>query len=908
MAQNAGYSNAFTSGYDTNYHFEVAAASRSGGDDPKVSPLYGALDRFAQFFICPLFLQETLDRELHAVDSENKKNLQSDLWRLNQLSKSLSNTKHPYHKFSSGNLKTLKEWPSSQGIEIRDEFMKFHAEQYSANRMKLVILGRESLDTLEAWAAEFFSDIKNQDLPLLRWDDVHPFSEDHLGQQVFAKPVMDDRVLELVFPYPDESEIYDSHPGAYITHLIGHEGPGSILSYLRNKGWANELSAGAYHLCHGTGALKVSVRLTAEGLGCYEEIVKTVFSYISLLRKSGPNKELHDEQRILSEIDFWYSQKIQAVRFASAMSRSMQDSRPPQLILSKDVVRTFDPELIARGLSCLRPDNFNLKLVTQHPPRPFDQKEEWYGTDYRLETIPQKLLAELEQIVSPEGGSHLPELHLPYKNEFVPTRLDVQKEEVEKPAQAPTLLRNDDHLRLWYKKDDTFWVPKAHVNILLRTPLVYASPATMAMSNLFIHLLADRLTEYAYDAELAGLDYELRGDSASGFVVKVAGYNDKLHVLLEKLLLAMRNSNISENRFEQIKEKLSRYYRNRELNAPWGLIGSHLQSLVRQDYWPSAFVSSELESITFKDIKEWSHQALRQANIEMLIHGNVARDEASNIAGIVEASSRYHALSRNYCLAPRDLVLPQGSNYVYEVTHADPENVNNCIDFYLSIGPITDRVLSAKLSLFAQITDEPSFDQLRTQEQLGYVVFTMKHVATTTMGYTVLIQSERDNCYLESRIEAFLANMGEKLENMSDEEFESHKSSLIDQLLEKPHSLGIEQARFWSQIYTQYYNFYSRGIQAENVRKLDKASIVEFYRHFIDRNSEARTKLSVHINAQKTASPAGDNESSEEKKTVPRATYIADYCEFRASLSLAPPAHPLNDLAIFEDADRDRKP
>ena len=43
--------------------------------------LRGALDRFAQFFLCPLFTEGATDREMKAVDSENSKNLQSDAWR-----------------------------------------------------------------------------------------------------------------------------------------------------------------------------------------------------------------------------------------------------------------------------------------------------------------------------------------------------------------------------------------------------------------------------------------------------------------------------------------------------------------------------------------------------------------------------------------------------------------------------------------------------------------------------------------------------------------------------------------------------------------------------------------------------------------------------------------------------------
>lgn len=53
----------------TNYFFAVGADA-----------LEGALDRFAGFFYEPLFNEDCTEREIKAVDSEHKKNLQSDMW------------------------------------------------------------------------------------------------------------------------------------------------------------------------------------------------------------------------------------------------------------------------------------------------------------------------------------------------------------------------------------------------------------------------------------------------------------------------------------------------------------------------------------------------------------------------------------------------------------------------------------------------------------------------------------------------------------------------------------------------------------------------------------------------------------------------------------------------------------
>jgi insulysin len=97
---------------------------------------------FAQFFISPLFDASSTERELNAVDSENQKNLQSDAWRLDQLEKSTSNASHPYLKFSTGNLQTLKIEPESKGLSVREELLKFHSQYYSANLMTLSLLGK----------------------------------------------------------------------------------------------------------------------------------------------------------------------------------------------------------------------------------------------------------------------------------------------------------------------------------------------------------------------------------------------------------------------------------------------------------------------------------------------------------------------------------------------------------------------------------------------------------------------------------------------------------------------------------------------------------------------------------------------------------------------------------------------
>ena len=898
LTAHSGYSNAYTASTETNYFFEVAASAEDAGgskaqtngtatsavpatngtktveltsdlesDKSSSSPLYGALDRFSQFFIAPLFLEETLDRELRAVDSENKKNLQSDNWRMMQLDKSLSTKKHPYHHFSTGNLVTLRDEPRARGVEIRSEFMKFHDKHYSANRMKLVVLGKEPLDTLQSWVEELFSGVDDKNLPPLRWTESGPYAEEDLLKIIFAKPVMESRSMDIVFTYQDEEEndLYRSRPSRYISHLVGHEGPGSILAHIKAKGWANALSVGSSRISPGFAQMHINVRLTPDGLEKYEEITKIIFQYIALIKTAGPQKWIFDELKNMSEVDFRFREKSPATRFTSNASSTMQKSLPRELLLSgESVVREYNPKGIEQGLSWLRPDNYRLQITSQDYPGNWNQKEKWYGTEYRIEDISSQLRETLKKALESTAEEIPKELHLPHKNDFVPTKLTVERKQVEEPTKAPKLIRNDDAIRLWWKKDDHFWVPKASLKALLRTPLVSITPENTVKAAMYTMLVSDELNEYSYDAEIAGLEWDL-DDSTRGLHISISGYNEKMPVLLEKVLMCMKNIVIKPDRFEIIKERLLRAYRNWEFAQPYQHSGTYVQWLRSTVSWTNDQLLLEVSHITPEDITNFYPQLLKQLHIEVLAHGNLYKEDALRMTKMVETIIQPRSLPRTQWQKKRNLILPENSDHSWKRVHQDPAVVNNAIDYFLYVGDIGDRVLRAKLLLLGQIGSEPAFDQLRTKEQLGYIVWSGARYGATTMGYRVTIQSERSAEYLEQRINAFLMVLLKNIEDMSAKEFDSHKRSIINTRLEKLKNLDSEFSRFNCHISDEYYNFLQAEEDAESVRPITKEQMLEFFNHYIHPTSPKRAKLSVHIIAQSSPKDAGAALSKEDR-------------------------------------------
>ena len=282
LGSHGGSSNAYTDMQDTNYYFSVQAPLSDEDDDTQQQQqqqkqldtvvsegLKGALDRFAQFFIAPNFNQDMIEREMRAVDSEYKNSITSDSWRFYQTLKHGSNPQHPFSKFGCGNYQTLSTKPSP-----RDDLFDFWNKHYRGDNMKLCVVGRASLDALEQAVVETFGHLPtktqsklhdqtqqqsnentqtNQHLFVSEHSQYHgiaAFGADQLGKIREIIPVLETRAINIYFATPpmDDPILKQTQPYRVISHLLGHESPGSLHSLLLQQGFINDLTSGGKSL------------------------------------------------------------------------------------------------------------------------------------------------------------------------------------------------------------------------------------------------------------------------------------------------------------------------------------------------------------------------------------------------------------------------------------------------------------------------------------------------------------------------------------------------------------------------------------------------------------------------------------------------------------------------------------
>lgn len=65
-----------------------------------------------------------------------------------------------------------------------------------------------------------------------------------------------------------------------MSSLFGHEGPTSLLSVLKRRGWSSKLSAGSKFEARGIELFDVDVDLTEEGVDHVDDIIKLIFQVI----------------------------------------------------------------------------------------------------------------------------------------------------------------------------------------------------------------------------------------------------------------------------------------------------------------------------------------------------------------------------------------------------------------------------------------------------------------------------------------------------------------------------------------------------------------------------------------------------------------------------------------------------
>lgn len=243
--------------------------------------------------------------------------LQVDGWHYMNLKQRLAAKGSNLNKFMCGNNDTLSQ------AGIRESLLDFHKKWYSSNIMTMVLTSKHSLEDMDKWVTEKFTPIVNKEVALPNLCDPHPMPASNMQRLVRYVPVQDmnQMIINWILPYYEKE--HKKRPLQYFGHLLGHEGKNSLMSYLKEQGWAISLATSFEHHLGGYSDLSAHITLTVKGLENYDKVVEATFQYLKRLNEAGPQTYVYEELKNMGIANFDFSDRGNAlntcVRLAGRM-------------------------------------------------------------------------------------------------------------------------------------------------------------------------------------------------------------------------------------------------------------------------------------------------------------------------------------------------------------------------------------------------------------------------------------------------------------------------------------------------------------------------------------------------------------------------------------------------------------
>ena len=494
---------------------------------------------------------------------------------------------------------------------------------------------------------------------------------------------------------------------------------------------------------------------------------------------------------------------------------------------------------------CFTTENLRVHLVApleEQPGLPEGVKWEeelWYTTKYTRAPFQTSDFA----FGTHPDLSNLPGLHLPQPNPYIPENCQL-KSEAQKST-IPKLIVNSPTVKGWHLFDSSFGQPKGSVQIQLTNFIGERSPRHAVCLRMILEVLQDITNEEAYEAEEAGLIFDIANSSntspCTGLRLTFKGYDDKMPTLVKRVLSILVSLNLKDHQavFDLMKETVITDYRNRRFqqNYMHAIIASN--RLLEHPFYSSEERCAALETLTSEEVQEFHSQFISELLIEAIIVGNFT--ESDSVALINDTFAVLKCTELSVANKPVLSVtkIPAAQPVLHEQLSPDPDAVDSAISAYFQCGPRSVRT-DMLLELLCQVMDKAMFQQLRTQEQLGYIVNAGTQSKWGVCGLRCLIQSVHPPAFLEARLETFLESFEGKLRELSDEDFAEHVNSLRTKKLEKDRSVDKLGDRLMIEVCSHENIFDRKEQEAAALTALLKSDLVDFFQKHVSASSPDR--------------------------------------------------------------------
>jgi insulysin len=761
--RNGGNKNAYTASDHTNYHFDV-----------RHDALPEALDRFAQFFIAPTFNPEFVSREVNAVHNEAMRHVQNDFRRVWSVLREMYDPASGESKFGTGNRDTLaKATPAA----VR----AFYEQHYSADRMALSIAGKVSLDELEKLARTHFAAIPKRNVK----------AEDH--QPIFIRPkaalrlarvepVRELRQIQMEFLLPATRAMFASRSDRIVDELLSYAGPGGLLAQLKAEGLANNMNVFTWERAPKYGSIWVTIDLTPGTEQKHLLVMQRVFAWIEFLRRSPFPREFFADRARIGTLSETYDDRGEGMALATGLATNVLFYPLAVAERASTVWGAPDEAAYRQLLDALRPENMLAALAARGLKT--DREERIYKVKYSLEEDAGAGFAALRQ--PPPVAAFA----LPGANRFMPGAVALQ------PERAQPLI-DEPGLALHHAPDTEFQRPQTSI-VMRFVPLrEIASAQNDALLALWGRALQEALEADTADASAAGVRVTSEA-SFEGLKIGLHGFGDSPARFAQHVAGRLRSFGVSPERYAALQEQSVRGFTSYAQNEAFSLARDRREAMQREFRFLPDQLLPTVRTATWPEVQRFGQRFLARGKLEVLIHGHLSPADAVATTRAIARSIGAASAPADQLLRRRHLAMSAGENVV---DAGLIQGVNAAWYGEVMLGQDSPKVRAASLVLDAYLS--PLFyTEMRTRQQLGYIVGSGPAASLRERGLVFIIQSSTHGAAdVRQRGQTLLATLPAALGTVGNAEWATLKAGVRSQLEEKPTSIAARAERLFNEAY-----------------------------------------------------------------------------------------------------------
>jgi secreted Zn-dependent insulinase-like peptidase len=209
---------------------------------------------------------------------------------------------------------------------------------------------------------------------------------------------------------------------------------------------------------------------------------------------------------------------------------------------------------------------------------------------------------------------------------------------------------------------------------------------------------------------------------------------------------------------------------------------------------------------------------VKKSSLTSLVYGNI---ESSNVSNLFDIFNGLY--SNNINPLPKINELKN-----FELNHPNIKEKANCVCYLYPIGTFIPREY-VLLSLTANILRQSFFDNLRTKNQLGYLV-SMDSTNIRNLNFIVQkIQSDKPVELIEEKIVEFNKTIKKQIQEA---DFEKFVVTLKNELEEPEYSLEEKLNKYLPEISFREYLFNRDELLLAQLKKITRQDLLDF----VDRN------------------------------------------------------------------------